>query len=33
MAQPGLGALARAMDPYREYGPLFIRLIVGYRLI
>ena len=27
------GALDRAMEPYREYGPLFIRLIVGYRLV
>ena len=29
----GPRALDRALDPYREYGPLFIRLIVGYRLI
>ncbi len=27
------GALDRAMEPYREYGPIFIRLIVGYRLV
>jgi putative oxidoreductase len=27
------GAIDRAMEPYREYGPLFIRLIVGYRLV
>ena len=25
--------LDRALDPYREYGPLLIRLIVGYRLV
>ncbi len=25
--------LDRALDPYREYGPLFIRLVVGYRLV
>ena len=29
----GLGALDRSLEPYREYGPLFIRLIVGYRLV
>ena len=29
----GLSALDRALEPRREYGPLFIRLIVGYRLI
>lgn len=29
----GLSALDRALEPHREYGPLFIRLIVGYRLI
>lgn len=23
----------QALEPYREYGPLFIRLIVGYRLV
>ena len=33
MVQLSLGALDRASEPYREYGPLFIRLIVGYRLI
>ena len=27
------GALDHVMEPYREYGPLFIRLIVGYRLV
>lgn len=30
---PGGTALDRRLAPYREYGPLFIRLIVGYRLI
>ncbi|MBA3553606.1 MAG: DoxX family protein [Gemmatimonadales bacterium] len=30
---PGLTALDRALAPYREYGPLFIRLVVGYRLV
>jgi putative oxidoreductase len=25
--------LDRVLEPYREYGPLFIRLIVGYRLV
>lgn len=29
----GPRALDRALDPYREYGPLLIRLIVGYRLV
>ena len=29
----GLSALDRALEPYREHGPLFIRLIVGYRLV
>ena len=33
MAQLRLGTLDRTLDPYREYGPLFIRLIVGYRLV
>jgi putative oxidoreductase len=33
MAQLRLGTLDRTLDPYREYGPVFIRLIVGYRLI
>ncbi len=33
MAQLRLGALDRALEPYREYGPLFIRLVVAYRLI
>ena len=33
MAQPRLGTLERTLEPYREYGPIFIRLIVGYRLI
>ena len=33
MAQLRPAALDRAMEPYREYGPLFIRLIVGYRLV
>lgn len=33
MTMLGPGALDRAMEPYREYGPLFIRLIVGYRLV
>ena len=33
MAQLRLGMLDRTLDPYREYGPLFIRLIVGYRLV
>ncbi len=33
MAQLRPGALDRAMEPYCEYGPLFIRLIVGYRLV
>ena len=33
MAQRRLGAIDSALAPYREYGPLFIRLIVGYRLI
>lgn len=27
------GALDRVLTPYREYGPSFIRLIVGYRLV
>ena len=30
---PGFTALDRALAPYREYGPLFIRLIVGHRLV
>ena len=33
MAQLRLATLDRALEPYREYGPLFIRLIVGYRLV
>ena len=33
MAQHRFGALDRVLEPYREYGPLFIRLIVGYRLV
>ena len=33
MVQLRLGALDRALEPYREYGPLFIRVIVGYRLV
>lgn len=31
--RPGATALDRRLAPCREYGPLFIRLIVGYRLI
>jgi putative oxidoreductase len=27
------GKLDRTLEPYREYSPLFIRLIVGYRLV
>ena len=30
---PGATALDRRLAPYREYGPLFIRLVVGYRLV
>ena len=26
-------SLDLALEPYREYGPLFIRLVVGYRLV
>jgi len=33
MAHLSLGAIDRTLEPYREYGPLFIRLIVGYRLV
>lgn len=34
---PGYPTVVRRFDrffePYREYGPLFVRLIVGYRLV
>lgn len=30
---PGRTAVDRVLSPYREYGPLFIRLVVGYRLV
>jgi putative oxidoreductase len=33
MAQLRLGTLDRVLEPYREYGPVFIRLVVGYRLV
>ncbi len=33
MAQLRLGTLDRTLEPYQEYGPLFIRVIVGYRLV
>ena len=33
MAHLRLDGLDRILEPYREYGPLFIRLIVGYRLV
>ena len=33
MTLPRPGTLDHVLEPYHEYGPLFIRLIVGYRLV